>query len=204
MVCFEMTSLLTKITLQITIDIIFEQSNLLSLPVPELERLLIMYTKDVQFQFDDTIRHQNSVEMGSPPSSVLAELLTANFEKTKLKGVINEMICYAGYVDDTFIVCNDQQQTKHLVDVFRDAVTNIQFTMEYEKDNEFHFFNITVQQRYDGTVQHSAYRKDTWDDIYMKFNSFCSISYKTALIKTLPQKGTDMYFQYTESKITER
>lgn len=147
MVYFEMTSLLTKITLQITIDLIFEQSNLLSLPVPELERLLIMYTKDVQFQFDDTIRHQNSVEMGSPPSSVLAELLTANFEKTKLKGAINEMICYAGYVDDTFIVCNDQQQTKHLVNVFRDADTNIQFTMEYEKDNEFHFFNNTVQQR---------------------------------------------------------
>ncbi|VDP21421.1 unnamed protein product [Schistosoma margrebowiei] len=163
-----------------------------------------MYTKDAQFQYDDIIRHQNSVEMGRPPGSILADLLTANFEKTKLKGAINEMICYAGYADDTFIVCSDQQQTKHMVNLFRDADTNIQFTMEYKKDNDFHFFNITVQQRENGTVQRSAYRKDMWDDIYMKLNSFCSISYKTALIKTLSQKGTDMYFQYTESKIIER
>lgn len=48
-----------------------------------------------------------------------------------------------------------------------------------EKGDKFHFLNITIQQREDGTVQHSVFWKDTWDGVYLNLNSFCLISYKT-------------------------
>ncbi|CAH8489333.1 unnamed protein product [Schistosoma haematobium] len=57
--------------------------------------------------------------------------------------------------------------------------------MEHEKENIFHFLDIEIKRRKDGTVQRSVYKKDTWNGIYLNFNSFCPIDYKKALVKTL-------------------
>lgn len=54
--------------------------------------------------------------------------------------------------------------------------------MEREKDDKFHFFDIAIQRREDGIAQRSVYRKD---DVYLSFNTLYTVSYKTALIKTL-------------------
>lgn len=51
---------------------------------------------------------------------------------------------YARY--DTFIVCNDPQQTKHL-NFSNNSHKNIQFTMEQEKDDKFHIVFLTQMSR---------------------------------------------------------
>ncbi|CAH8473689.1 unnamed protein product [Schistosoma haematobium] len=45
--------------------------------------------------------------------------------------------------------------------------------------------NFSMPRRKDVTVQLSVYKKDTWNGSYLNFNSFCPISYKKALVKTL-------------------
>lgn len=59
--------------------------------------------------------------MESPFGPVLADIFIANIEKTKLKGSIYKMVYYARYVDDTFIICNNLQQAKHLPNLYKDA-----------------------------------------------------------------------------------
>ncbi|KAH9593786.1 hypothetical protein MS3_00000904 [Schistosoma haematobium] len=95
------------------------------------------------------------------------------------------MTYYSRYVDDIFIVCNNQQHAINLLEFFNEAHPNIHFTMEHEKENMFHFLDIAIKQRKDGTVQRSVYKKDTWNGIYLNFNSFCPINYKNTLVKTL-------------------
>lgn len=74
-----------------------------------------MCTKDVQFQLAEIIYCQtNGVVMGRPLNLILADIFMANLEKTKLERVIGGLVHYARYIEDTFIVCDDQQQTKHI------------------------------------------------------------------------------------------
>ncbi|VDP41198.1 unnamed protein product [Schistosoma curassoni] len=95
------------------------------------------------------------------------------------------MTYYSRYVDDTFIVCNNQQHATNLLKCINEAHPNIHFTMEHEKENKFHFLDIAMKRGKDGTVQRSVYKKGTWDEIYLSFNSFCTINCIKALAKTL-------------------
>ncbi|CAH8558860.1 unnamed protein product [Schistosoma rodhaini] len=124
--------------------------------------------------------------MRSPLGPILADIFIVNLARTKIKGAIGEMVYYSGYVDDTFIVCNNQQHATNLLKLFDKAHPNNQFTMEHENENKSHFLDIVIKRGKDDTVQCSAYTKDTWNDTY--FNSFCPISYKNALVKTLFHK----------------
>ncbi|CAH8583290.1 unnamed protein product [Schistosoma haematobium] len=123
--------------------------------------------------------------MRSPLGPVLADIFMTNLERTKLKRAIDEMTYYSRCVDDTFIVCNNKQHAINLLEFFNEAHPNIHFTMEHEKENMFHFLDIAIKRRKDGTVQRSVYKKDTWNGSYLNFNSFCPINYKKALVKTL-------------------
>ena len=57
--------------------------------------------------------------------------------------------------------------------------------MEYEDDEKFHFSDVQLERRYNGTLERSVYRKDTWSGLYLNFNSFCPVRYKRTLVKTL-------------------
>ncbi|CAH8643572.1 unnamed protein product [Schistosoma mattheei] len=186
MVSFDVTSLFTNIPLLETIDIICQNYDLLPLPAPEFKKLLLMCTTDVQFQFNNTIYRQiDGVAMGSPLGPILADIFMGYLENMVLKQTISETTEYSRYVDDTFIVCNNKQHAIHMLKHFNNAHPNIQFTMEHEQNDMFHFLDVAIKRRRDGTVQRSIYRKSTWNGIYLNFNSFCPLSYKKALVKTL-------------------
>lgn len=55
MASFDVTLLFTKISLFETIDIISRDSDFPTPPASNFKLLLIMYTKDVQFQFNSDI-----------------------------------------------------------------------------------------------------------------------------------------------------
>ncbi|CAH8484591.1 unnamed protein product [Schistosoma mattheei] len=123
--------------------------------------------------------------MGSPLGPIMADIFMGYLENTILKQAINETTEYSRYVDDTFIICNNKQHAIRLLKLFNNAHTNIHFTMEHEQNDMFHFLDVAIKRRRDGTVQRSIYRKSNWNGLYLNFNSFCPISYKKALVKTL-------------------
>ncbi|VDO77259.1 unnamed protein product [Schistosoma margrebowiei] len=68
------------------VDIICQHPDILPLPAIEFKRLLLLCTKDVQFQFNNTIyRQTDGVAMGNPLGPVLADIFMANLKRTKLK-----------------------------------------------------------------------------------------------------------------------
>lgn len=110
--------------------------------------------------------------MESPLCPVLADVFLANFERTKLKGAVDEMIYFSRYVCDTFIVRNNQQHATSLLKYSNEAHPNMQFTMEHENDNKFNFLDVTIKRRKDRVVQRSFYKKDTWIGIFSNSIAF--------------------------------
>lgn len=143
-------------------------------------------TKDVQYQFNNTIYCQiDDLPMGSPLGLIMVDIFMGYLETTVLKQAISETTEQFIYVDGTFVVCNIKQHAISPLKLFSNVDHNIQFTMKHEKDIMLHHLDIAIQRRGDGTVQRSIYRKSTWNGLYLNFSSFCPLSYKKALVKTL-------------------
>ncbi|VDQ05878.1 unnamed protein product [Trichobilharzia regenti] len=79
------------------------------------------------------------------------------------------------------VPCCDSHAS-HLLRLFNDAHTNIEFTMEHESDGKFHFHNIGMERLEDGSLQKSIYRKPTWKERYLHFKRFCANSFKRGLV----------------------
>ncbi|KAJ4432356.1 hypothetical protein ANN_20975 [Periplaneta americana] len=63
--------------------------------------------------------------------------------------------------------------------------TQVQFTMETEKDGRLPFLDVMVQRRTDGTLGHDVYRKPTHTDRYLHKTSKHHPGLKRAMMKTL-------------------
>ncbi|CAH8616921.1 unnamed protein product [Schistosoma margrebowiei] len=110
MVSFDITSLFTNILLFETIDIICQNDDLLPLRAIEFKKLLLMCTTDVQFQFNYTIHRQiGDVAIVSPLGPIMADIFMGYLENTVLKQAISETTECSRYMDDTFIICNNEQ-----------------------------------------------------------------------------------------------
>lgn len=72
--------------------------------------------------------------MGSPLGYILVDIFMTNPERTKIKGAIDEMVCYSRYVDDIYMVCSNQQHATKVLKRYSEAHKNIQFTMEHKNE----------------------------------------------------------------------
>ncbi|CAH8446164.1 unnamed protein product [Schistosoma bovis] len=57
--------------------------------------------------------------------------------------------------------------------------------MDHEVEDKFHFLDILIRQTSDGTLQRHIHRKNTWSGVYLNYHSFCSMSYKKGIVRTL-------------------
>ena len=186
MVSFDVSSLFTKIPLEETVEIICQHAELTPLPKDVLKQLLLMCTKDVQFQFNNTLYRQiDGVAMGSPLGPILADIFMGNLEQTRLKSAISQTNFYTRYVDDTFVILNSFNDAAQVLKVLNSTHPNINFTMECEKDDKFHFLDLGIQRDIDGKIIRYIHRKETWRAVYLNFKSFCPMSYKKGLVRTL-------------------
>lgn len=80
-----------------------------------------------------------------------------NLQKTKLRGATCDVVYYARYVDDNFMVCNDQKPAKHLLKLINNVLRNIQFAMIHRMNDKLHFLDVVIQRSEDGIIQRSVY-----------------------------------------------
>ncbi|CAH8579144.1 unnamed protein product [Schistosoma curassoni] len=73
----------------------------------------------------------------------------------------------------------------YLLSLFSKVHKDIEFTMEHEVDDKFHFLDIGIRRTSDGTLQRHIHRKNTWSGVYLNFNSFCPMSYKKGIVRNL-------------------
>ena len=145
MCSFDVCSLFTNVPLDKTIQICLEK--LYSLPDPPtlprdaLHKLLEFATKKSHFHFDDQYYDQiDGVAMGLPLGPVLANISMCHFEERWVtKGQIRPSLWYR-YVDsDTFTMFDSKDTANELLRYLNSRHASINFTIDFEQDNEIPF-----------------------------------------------------------------
>ncbi|VDP96650.1 unnamed protein product [Trichobilharzia regenti] len=108
----DVTSLFTNVPLIETICFIcefIEDNNVdVCVLIHYLKKLFLRCTLNVQFKFNNTIyRQRGGVAMGSPLGLLLADCFLASLENSILRPTIDSFYLYQRYMDDTFVICDD-------------------------------------------------------------------------------------------------
>ena len=193
MCSYDVVSLFTNIplaeTINICLDTLYRDEDVSKPDIPEalLHKLLVKATTEVEFSFDDVIYRQiDGVAMGSPLGPVLANIFVGSCE-AKID-VAGWPLMYNRFVDDTFSIFNNQQESLDFFSVLNNLHPALRFTAESEADNKLPFMDVLVH-RSDNTFRRSVYRKPTFSGLYTRWDSFGPTQPKIALIKSLTSRA---------------
>ena len=194
MLSLDVNSLFTNVPLIETIDYVcssLEELKLeIGLPSSIVKELLLRCTMNVQFLARGNLYRQvDGVAMGSPLGPLLADIFMAKLENGPLKPMLDSLPTYVRYVDDTFIICNDNIGPHELLNVFNDSHKAIKFTVESEIDGCLPFLDVLLTRQHEGHLTRTIYRKPTWTGQYTSFHSFVPLQMKRNLIKTLAYRA---------------
>ncbi|CAH8681638.1 unnamed protein product [Schistosoma haematobium] len=57
--------------------------------------------------------------------------------------------------------------------------------MEQEAEDKFHFLDVGIRRTSDGKLHRHINHKNTWSGLYLNYHSFCLMSYKKGIVRTL-------------------
>ena len=93
-------------------------------------------------------------------------------------------IFYKRYVDDTFLLFEEQSHAALFLNFINSYHPNINFTMDSEHNNKLSFLDILVS-RSDGKFVTGVYRKETFTGLGLNYFSNCYRAFKVNTCKTL-------------------
>ena len=143
MVSYDVCSLFTNIPLNETIDlavnIIFDNNKSMNITKPQLKKLFVFATSQTHFLFHNKIYDQTDrVAMGSPLVPALGNLFMGNHENKWLNSEESTTVLfYKRYVDDIFCLFKCETGVEYFLTFLNWQHHNIKFTIEKEKNN-FH------------------------------------------------------------------
>jgi hypothetical protein len=201
---FDVTSLFTNIPVDETIDIvcnqIFQTVNLHNgLTLKEFKDLLTVACKESFFLFDNCAYQQcDGVQMGSPLGPTLANSFLCHFETSWLNNCPPEFkpIYYKRYVDDTFIIFEDQSHAPAFLNYLNSQHCNINFTMETEQNNSLSFLDLQITRDSNNKICTSIFRKNTFSGLGMSFFSHTPSKFKINNICTLLYRAYHLSSSY--------
>ena len=93
-------------------------------------------------------------------------------------------IFYKRYVDDTFVLFNDESHAQLFLNFINEFHPNIRFSMDKESNNQISFLDILIS-RCNGQFVTGVYRKSTFTGLGLNFFSHCYSIFKSNSCKTL-------------------
>ncbi|XP_023722175.1 uncharacterized protein LOC111872459 [Cryptotermes secundus] len=140
----------------------------------EIITILRMILNQNYFQYNDKFYKPNSgVAMGSPLSSLMAEVFLQHFEQREVKHLLEDkrIIYYNRYVDDIILIYNQLIVTpQYILDQFNKQNKNLQFTLNEEENNQITYLDLRLTNNH-GQVRMEIYRKPTSTDTTIGNNS---------------------------------
>jgi hypothetical protein len=192
MCSFDVVSLFTNIPLEQTLDICLDTlfSNCIkvnNLTRRQLKKLLTHAAKENHFMFEGKMFDQiDGVAMGSSLGPILANIFMTHFENKALSEYTRTLpSTYRRYVDDTFLIFEDQADMDEFFHYLNNQHNNIKFTKEIETDNTLAFLDVFITRNSDGTLSTSVYRKPQFTGLYLRWDSFVPKQYKKGLVNCL-------------------
>ena len=123
--------------------------------------------------------------MGSPLGPTLANIFLGYHEKRWLDNcpLTFKPVLYRRYIDDTFLLFRHESHIQNFLNYLNSQHQSIEFTCETENNCRLNFLDITIHRN--TKFETSVFRKDSFTNLGMKFNSFIPNLYKNNLISCL-------------------
>ena len=189
---FDIVSLFTNIPLEETINIclnkLFNNTSLYKgFSKKQFKNLLEISSKNIMFFFNGKLYQQiDGVAMGSPLGPTLANIFLCHWEKIWLEDCPIDIKphYYKRYVDDTFMLFENENQIEKFKEYLNNKHKNIKFTVDSESNNSLSFLDVKITKQNNKFVT-SLFRKATFTGLGTHFLSYCPQIYKINTIKTL-------------------
>jgi len=104
--------------------------------------------------------------MGSPISSLIAEIFLENYEDKNIKQVLEtkSIIFYVRYVDDILIIFDKTKISPQYINTHINKVhNNIKLNPTYEEHSSINFLDLIIRRQYK-KLEVEIYRKPTTTD----------------------------------------
>ena len=143
--------------------------------------------KRTHFVFDGKYYDQiDGVAMGSPLLPVLANIFICDFEEKWVMNNGARPTIWFRYVDDTFTLFHNKDAAVQFLSAYLNSQhKNIQFTIEFEQNQEIPFLDVLIKRHLNNSFSTSIYGMKTFTGLYTQLDSFTPRKYKINLLRTL-------------------
>jgi len=195
LVSYDVTSLFTKVPIKETLDFIqlklqntHTWKSLTQLSSADILNCLKLCVDNTYFTWRNQFYLQEEgTAMGSPISPAFCEIFLQKMESDLIQN--NRHIkFYVRYVDDVYAVVRARHKST-VLNQLNSFHSEVQFTMEEEKDGKLPFLDVMTYKKPDSSIGHHVYRKSTHTDRYLHYTSFHHKSQKIAVIDTLTNRA---------------
>lgn len=174
LISLDVTSLYTNIPIGLVEQIINKEwsslKNFTTLPKDEFTKALNFTLTTNFFQFKDSFYKQlDGVAMGSPISSVVAQLVMEFAEKQIINNLNFNILFYKRYVDDCLLAI-PRGREQQILEAFNSFHQKLQFTIEIEENNQINFLDLTLIKE-NNRIYTKWYTKNVASGRYLNFNS---------------------------------
>ena len=129
--------------------------------------------------------------MGSPVSTILANLVMEHVEDKALSSALNPPKWWFRYVDDSH-VCVKRKHVDEFHSHLYSINPHIKFTIEIESEGSIAFLDTRTTRQEDGSITVSVYRKATNTDRYLDFKSHHHPQHKHSVMRTLMDRAKNI------------
>ena len=138
-----------------------------------LRKILQLCSQSIFLYNEKVYKQVDGVAMGSPLAPLLANWFIASKENTQLKNNDKtKPIFYTRYVDDIFVLMENNHDLDNFYNKMNTIHPNLQFTLERPNNDKLPFLDTEIK-KIKNQLQTSVYRKPTDTNLIMQYTSTC-------------------------------
>ena len=134
--------------------------------------------------------------MRSPVSAVTANPYMESFEEQAITTSPYKPNIWKRYVDDTSTILGRSRKRRQLLTASQEP--SIRFTMETESDSKIAFLDTAVSTEKTGRLTNSVYRKPSYTDQYLAYDSHHLQSVKRDIVKCLYDRAERIVTKFSD------
>ena len=188
LITFDIKDLYVNISVSETLNIVI--AKLLQNNDSQIAQQVLILLKEIlsqnYFTFQQGIyQPEQGIAMGSPISSIIAEIFLQNFEDTHIKHLLDtrNLAFYTRYIDDILIIYDTTRISSYTINSYINNIhRNIKLNPTYEQHRSIDFLDLTVTRKHK-KLEVDIYRKPTCTDTTINFLSNHPIEQKMAAFR---------------------
>ena len=196
LVSYDVKSLFTNVPVNESIDVcerrLREDGSLqerTELSVETIIQLLRLCLTSTSFIYGGKHYQQiDGLAMGSPVSSVVADIFMEEFETKAFSAYNNTPRLWRRFVDDVLAIVK-RSSARELLAYLNDQHVRIQFTMEEEMNGSLPFMDVKFNREVHGGLETEVYQKPTHTNRYIQFDSHQPMQVKSSVVRCLTNRA---------------